>query len=79
MPDIFDRYHIPLDGWIQTALDYLVQEHRSTFYAVREPIGAILDTFRWTVGYRRHWIIWYRNTARHSMRFVSRSVQFWTR
>ena len=26
MPDIFDRYHIPLDGWIQTALDYLVQE-----------------------------------------------------
>ena len=43
MPDIFDRYHIPLDGWIQAALDYLVQEHRSTFYAVRAPIGAILD------------------------------------
>src|SRR5882724_3104467 len=46
MPDLetlFKSYHIPLDTWIQAAVDWLILNLRPLFLAIRWPVAKTLD------------------------------------
>lgn len=43
MPDIFDLYTIPLRDWIDFIINWIVDNFRPFFRAMREPVGYVLD------------------------------------
>lgn len=43
----FDEQIIPLDVWIQTLVDWLVEDFRYIFQMVKVPIEKMLDGFMW--------------------------------
>lgn len=43
MTEIPEQYILPVDTWIQTAVDWLVDEWRPAFQAMRWPIAELLD------------------------------------
>lgn len=44
----FERFHVPLDKWIQAGIDWLVMEWRPAFQALRWPIA---ETLNWIQGF----------------------------
>jgi glycine betaine/proline transport system permease protein len=48
VPDIhtlFNNYHIPLDTWIQAAVNWMILHLRPFFLAIRWPVARVLDGF----------------------------------
>ncbi|NEQ68095.1 MAG: glycine betaine/L-proline ABC transporter substrate-binding protein ProX [Symploca sp. SIO2D2] len=43
----FELYNIPLDDWISAAIDFLVNNFRPLFQAIRFPVSLALDGIEW--------------------------------
>jgi len=43
----FEDRIIPLDQWIQTLIDFLVENYRDVFQAIKFPVEKTLDGFEW--------------------------------
>lgn len=43
----FDKAVIPLEKWVEDGLDWLVNEYRDVFQAIRQPIDGVLDSVLW--------------------------------
>lgn len=43
----FDELRIPLDNWIQAAIDWLVYNYREVFQLIKTPIEVLLESFVW--------------------------------
>jgi len=43
----FELYKIPLDDWISTAIDFLVDNFRPLFQAISFPVSFVLDSIEW--------------------------------
>ena len=43
----FEKKLIPLDEWVQDAVDWLVYNHRDIFQAIKTPIELCLKSFEW--------------------------------
>lgn len=43
MPELFDLFTIPLRNWIDVGINWIVENFRPFFRAMREPVGYVLD------------------------------------
>jgi glycine betaine/proline transport system permease protein len=43
----FNAHHIPLDNWIQTAVDWLVANYRAYFQMIKVPVSKTLHGLTW--------------------------------
>ncbi len=45
----FSKHHIPLDQWIQTAVDWLVNNYRDYFQFIKVPVEKVLTSVSWVL------------------------------
>ena len=45
----FSKHHIPLDQWIQTAVDWLVNNYRDYFQLIKVPVEKVLTSVSWVL------------------------------
>lgn len=53
----FSEKVIPLDDWIETGVDFLVDSYRGFFQVIKLPIEGTLEGFDWLLNFVNPWII----------------------
>ncbi len=53
----FEDKVIPLDSWIQTGVDWLVENHRDFFQFIKFPVEQSVDGLTWLLLFINPWII----------------------
>lgn len=53
----FDQRLIPLDKWVQSGVDYLVENYRHVFQVIKFPVEKSLDGISWVLTYLHPLII----------------------
>ena len=46
MPDPFEHFTIPLDNWVETAIDWLTGNHRDVFQTIKLPVEIVLEAIQ---------------------------------